>query len=166
MKWSKLIFFLLVSFLVIHASAVWPDDVKNPRFIRILAELSANRIKIVDAKIHTGVVTSRKTPVFERNDPYLFRIYNVEEKGLFEDTFTDPRVVHYDALDSAGNLTGGIVNLEKAAFSIKFPYIEEADRVEFFERRVRLADEGTVSAASEQRIGSFSLREVRNAAQR
>lgn len=134
------------------------------QFLRVTAELSSNGIRLIEIRLASGTVKAGRLPVQNTSNRYVVRVYGVHNEILFEDSFRDPRKIHYDTLDFEGKLTGGVVRLEQAAFSVKLPLTNTAQRIDFFERYVEGQENSESFAISgEKRVGSFTMQEMRNA---
>ena len=157
-------FYLLIAVIagILFSSELRSAD--QNQFLRFTAELSSNGVRLIETRIAFGLVKAGRLPVRENSNRYVVRVYGIGSKVLFEDSFRDPRTIHYDTLDFEGKLTGGVVVLEKAAFSVKLPLTNTAQRIDFFERYVAgPEDSESFTTSGEKRIGSFTLQEVRNA---
>lgn len=157
-------FYLWIAIVVGILSSSVLQSAEQNQFLRVTAELSSKGIRLIETRIASGTVKAGRLPVREDFNRYVVRAYGTRSEVLFEESFRDPRKVHYDTLDFGGNLTGGIVEFEKAAFSLKLPFANDVQRIDFFERSfVAKEDSESFITSGEKRIGSFTLQEVRNA---
>jgi hypothetical protein len=144
--------------LMLIAGSAIADE--KERFIRVIAELSPDGIRVVKATVHEGKAITRRTPVSERTDPFVLRVYSGTEKLLYQDSFLDPREIHYDYLDEDGSLKGGSVELKSAPFTFTIPYVRDMERIDFFERILEAAEEEDLRLIEERRIGVVKMKEV------